>query len=60
MVRFASECRAKMNALTLELESKLGPGTSDLKLRIGLHSGAVTARVLRYVFVFLPNIEEIL
>lgn len=53
MVRFAAECRAKMNALTQELESKLGPGTDDLKLRIGLHSGAVTAGVLRYVLIHL-------
>jgi class 3 adenylate cyclase len=49
MVRFAADCRAAMNSITTELESKLGPGTSDLSLRIGLHSGAVTAGVLRYV-----------
>jgi class 3 adenylate cyclase len=49
MVRFAADCRAAMNSITTELESKLGPGTSDLALRIGLHSGAVTAGVLRYV-----------
>ena len=47
MVRFAADCRNKMNELTKELESVLGEGTSDLSLRIGLHSGAVTAGVLR-------------
>jgi class 3 adenylate cyclase len=49
MVRFAAECRAEMNVKTAELASKLGPDTADLKLRIGLHSGPVTAGVLRYV-----------
>jgi class 3 adenylate cyclase len=48
MVRFAADCRTAMNEITAELESKLGPGTADLALRIGLHSGAVTAGVLRY------------
>ena len=47
MVRFAADCRSKMNVLTRELELQLGPGTADLKLRIGLHSGPVTAGVLR-------------
>jgi Adenylate and Guanylate cyclase catalytic domain len=36
-----------MNILTIELEKTLGPGTSELKLRQGLHSGSVTAGVLR-------------
>jgi class 3 adenylate cyclase len=48
MVRFAADCRTAMNEITAELEDKLGPGTADLALRIGLHSGAVTAGVLRY------------
>ena len=47
MVRFAADCRNKMNELTKELEPVLGEGTSELSLRIGLHSGAVTAGVLR-------------
>jgi class 3 adenylate cyclase len=47
MCRFARDCRIKMNELTNSLESTLGPGTGDLRLRIGLHSGAVTAGVLR-------------
>lgn len=36
-----------MNQLTIELETTLGPGTAELKLRQGLHSGSVTAGVLR-------------
>ena len=47
MARFARECLQQMNRLTRELEIELGPDTSDLKLRVGLHSGAVTAGVLR-------------
>jgi class 3 adenylate cyclase len=47
MVRFASDIRSSMNSLTKELELTLGPGTGDLLLRCGLHSGAVTAGVLR-------------
>ena len=33
--------------LCKQLETSLGPDTSDLKLRIGIHSGAVTGGVLR-------------
>jgi class 3 adenylate cyclase len=47
MAKFASDCRSKLNILVTELELTLGDGTSDLKLRIGLHSGPVTAGVLR-------------
>lgn len=47
MVRFAAECREKANTLTTELERRLGAETSGLQLRIGLHSGPVTAGVLR-------------
>jgi class 3 adenylate cyclase len=47
MARFAADCREKMNVLTRELEVTLGPDTGDLKLRLGLHSGPVTAGVLR-------------
>jgi hypothetical protein len=36
-----------MNTLTKSLEVTLGPDTADLGLRIGLHSGPVTAGVLR-------------
>ena len=37
----------KMDTLTKELEISLGPDTGDLQLRIGLHSGSITAGVLR-------------
>ena len=37
----------KMNVLTKDLETTLGPDTGDLNMRIGIHSGAVTAGVLR-------------
>lgn len=47
MVRFASECIKALNNVTADLEESLGPGTRDLKLRVGLHSGPVTAGVLR-------------
>ena len=47
MAKFAYECLHQMKNLTKELEVTLGPGTSELALRIGLHSGAVTAGVLR-------------
>jgi len=47
MTKFARDCRQQFNVLTKELEVKLGPDTGDLLLRIGLHSGPVTAGVLR-------------
>lgn len=47
MARFARDCLTTFECLTQELERELGPGTSDLGLRIGLHSGPVTAGVLR-------------
>jgi class 3 adenylate cyclase len=47
MVRFASDVMLKMNILVKELEVRLGPDTGDLSLRIGIHSGPITAGVLR-------------
>jgi class 3 adenylate cyclase len=47
MCRFASDCVQKMDALTRKLEVILGPDTTDLQMRVGLHSGPVTAGVLR-------------
>lgn len=32
-----------MKSLVVDLEQDLGPGTSDLEIRVGLHSGSVTA-----------------
>jgi class 3 adenylate cyclase len=37
----------KMNEVTKDLEVTLGPDTGDLSMRFGLHSGPVTAGVLR-------------
>jgi hypothetical protein len=47
MARFARDCLHKMHRLTKKLERTLGPETTDLDMRIGLHSGPVTAGVLR-------------
>jgi class 3 adenylate cyclase len=47
MARFARDCMTKMNDLTKKLEVTLGPDTADLSIRVGLHSGPVTAGVLR-------------
>ena len=47
MARFASECMVKMGDVTNKLLSSLGADTADLCMRIGLHSGPVTAGVLR-------------
>lgn len=47
MARFAGACVVKFNQLTNSLEQTLGPDTGDLGLRVGLHSGPVTAGVLR-------------
>jgi class 3 adenylate cyclase len=47
MARFARDVLYKMNDLTKRLEVELGPDTGDLSLRVGLHSGQVTAGVLR-------------
>lgn len=47
MARFTGECIEKMNSLVHRLEPKLGPDTGDLTVRAGLHSGPVTAGVLR-------------
>lgn len=47
MARFARDVLTRMNDLTKRLEVTLGPDTGDLSLRIGLHSGPVTAGVLR-------------
>ena len=47
MTRFAFECLQRMDEVTRKLEITLGPGTSDLAIRIGLNSGPVTGGVLR-------------
>jgi class 3 adenylate cyclase len=47
MARFACICLSKMEQRVKELEVSLGPSTGDLRARCGLHSGPVTAGVLR-------------
>ncbi len=47
MARFAQDCIVKMKEVTRKLELTLGPETTDLSLRVGFHSGPVTAGVLR-------------
>jgi len=47
VAKFARDILHDMTGLTHKLEVKLGPDTTDLKLRIGIHSGQVTAGVLR-------------
>jgi Adenylate and Guanylate cyclase catalytic domain/3'5'-cyclic nucleotide phosphodiesterase len=47
MTRFAFECLQRFNRLTKQLETQLGPSTGDLQARIGMHSGSVTAGVIR-------------
>jgi class 3 adenylate cyclase len=47
MCRFARECLTQFNDLARKLEVVLGPDTGDLAIRVGLHSGPVTAGVLR-------------
>jgi class 3 adenylate cyclase len=47
MAKFTFECMEMMKVVTSELEVTLGPDTGDLSMRFGLHSGPVTAGVLR-------------
>ena len=47
MAKFAKDCLKELLMVTRELEITLGPGTGDLSMRFGLHSGPVTAGVLR-------------
>jgi len=47
VARFARDCMHAMRKLTRHLEISLGPDTADLAMRMGIHSGQVTAGVLR-------------
>ena len=47
MARFSQSCLDKFHLLVRQMERELGPDTADLGLRVGLHSGQVTAGVLR-------------
>jgi class 3 adenylate cyclase len=46
MAQFAFECKLTMSTIIEEMELILGPGTADLEIRFGLHSGPVIAGVL--------------
>ena len=48
MSRFARNCLEKSIEVFHHLEVTLGPGTSALNLRLGLHSGPVTAGMFHY------------
>jgi class 3 adenylate cyclase len=47
MARFARECMVAVGSVVKELQPQLGAGSEDLGMRFGLHSGPVTAGVLR-------------
>lgn len=47
MTIFAWQCMKKMREILHDLAGELGEDTLDLQMRIGLHSGPVTAGVLR-------------
>jgi class 3 adenylate cyclase len=47
MARFAIDCMNKFQLILPKLEIVLGPDTADLAMRMGVHSGSVTAGVLR-------------
>ena len=47
MASFAASCLDQVKKVTRDLEVHLGPETGDLAMRLGLHSGPVTAGVLR-------------
>ena len=43
MARFAREALLRFRVVSKQLEVQLGPSTAELGVRIGLHSGPVTA-----------------
>ena len=47
MVKFAHDIVHSMGKIVRRLETTLGPDTADLGIRVGIHSGPVTAGVLR-------------
>lgn len=47
MARFAKRVIDTFNATVKKLEVSLGPDTGDLCIRVGMHSGPITAGVLR-------------
>jgi class 3 adenylate cyclase len=47
MVTFARDCQQRMKEIVPKLAFRLGPDTNNLSMRFGIHSGPVTAGVLR-------------
>merc|ERR1712038_1761459 len=47
MAKFAEECKYKTNKVLKELRNEFGSSVDSLCMRFGLHSGSVTAGVLR-------------
>ena len=47
LLGFAHDCRQNLPKVLAALLVELGPDTTSLGIRIGLHSGPVTAGVLR-------------
>lgn len=47
MAKFAKDCQRRVRELMPKLEATLGPDTSEISIRFGLHSGPVIAGVLR-------------
>ncbi|CAB9515748.1 Receptor-type guanylate cyclase gcy [Seminavis robusta] len=45
--RFADDCMKKVHELVVSLSDRLGADTGSIQIRTGLHSGSVTAGVLR-------------
>lgn len=55
MCKFARDILTQFNQLSSQLEIILGPDTGDLAIRVGIHSGPVTAgkRVKRACLKFI-------
>jgi len=47
MAKFAHDCMVRVDQVVERLATTLGEGTGELTLRTGMHSGEVTAGVLR-------------
>jgi len=47
MARFARDIMSRTHILVKKMEVSLGPDTTDLNLKIGIHAGPITAGVLR-------------
>ena len=50
MCKFASDCIRKMDTLMRDLTDTLGEDTASLGMRVGIHSGPVTAGKSAFLF----------